>query len=146
MAEYYIPLAIQRKILSLSNDYCEYCCYPAAFSPNSFHFDHIIPLIKGGKSEFENLARACGGCNGFKQDKTHYFDPITHQLCRLYHPREHIWQDFFQWSDDDLLVVGTNPIGRATVDLLQINRQANVNLRELLIMAGLHPPKRMKSE
>jgi hypothetical protein len=37
--------------------------------------------------------------------------------------------------------VGISPIGRTTVELLQVNRQANTNLRELLIMAGLHPPK-----
>ena len=142
MAENYIPLSVQRMVLSLSNDYCEYCWYPAAFSPTSFHFDHITPLSRGGKSILENLARACGGCNGYKQDKINHFDPVTHQVCRLYHPREDLWQDYFQWSDDDLLIIGINPIGRATVELLQVNRQANVNLRELLKMANLHPSKK----
>ena len=89
MAETYISLSIQRIVISLSNDYCEYCWYPSAFSPNSFHFDHIIPLSQGGKSVVKNLARSCGGCNGYKQDKINHFDPITHQSCRLYHPREH---------------------------------------------------------
>jgi hypothetical protein len=141
MAEIYVPISIQRTILSLSNDCCEYCRYPASFSPTSFHFDHIIPVSKGGKSILANLARACGGCNGFKQNKTQYFDPITHQLCQLYHPREDKWEDCFQWSDDDLSIIGINPTGRATVELLQMNRQANVNLRELLKTVGLHPPK-----
>jgi hypothetical protein len=141
MTDSYIPVAIQREIISLSNNRCEYCLYPTAFSPNSFHFDHIIPLSKGGLSILKNLARVCGGCNGFKQDKTHYFDPFTYQLCNLYNPREHRWEDHFQWSDDNLLIIGISPIGRASVELFQVNRQANVNLRELLIMAGLHPSK-----
>lgn len=143
MAEAYIPVAVQREVIRLSNDYCEYCWYPTAFSPSSFHFDHIIALSKGGKSVVGNLARVCSGCNGYKQDKSHYFDPFTHQLCPLFHPRQQLWQDYFQWSDDNLLITGTNPIGRATVELLQINREANINLRELLIMAGLHPFKKM---
>jgi hypothetical protein len=53
-----------------------------------------------------------------------------------------LWQDYFQWSDDDLLIIGKNPIGRATVELLQINREANINLRKLLKMAGMHPSKK----
>lgn len=141
MANIYIPIYIQREIINLSNDYCEYCWYPASFSSHSFHFDHIDPVVNGGETILGNLARSCGGCNGFKQDKTHYFDPFTHQLSRLYNPRNDIWQDHFQWSDDNLLIVGISPIGRATVELLQVNRQANINLRELLIMVNLHPPK-----
>ncbi len=140
MPEYYIPIAFQRSVIRLSNDCCEYCWYPAAFSPSSFHFDHIIPVIKDGKTILENLARACSGCNGHKQDKTHHFDPFTHQFCRLYNPRTDVWTDYFRWSDDDLLIVGINPIGRAAVELLQVNRQANINLRQLLIPVGMHPP------
>ncbi len=141
MADIYIPIAIQRQIISAANDYCEYCRYPAAFSPNSFHFDHIDPVDNGGATIFENLAWACGGCNGHKQSKTHYFDPVTYQLCPLFNPRLHIWTDYFQWSDDDFLIMGIHPIGRATVELLQVNRAANINLRQLLKMVGLHPPK-----
>lgn len=139
MPDVYIPVSIQRKVITLSNNYCEYCLYPAAFSPNSFHFDHIIPLVKDGTTTLENLARACGGCNGFKQDKTEYFDPFTYQLSRLYNPRKDNWSDLFRWSDDDLLIIGINPVGRATAELLQINREANINLRQLLKTVGLHP-------
>jgi hypothetical protein len=32
-------------------------------------------------------------------------------------------------------------IGRATVELLQLNRDSNINLLRLLAKAGLHPPK-----
>jgi hypothetical protein len=144
MAEVYISVALQRAISSLSDDHCEYCWYPAAFSPSSFHYDHIDPLANDGATILENLARACAGCNGLKQDKTHYYDPVTFQFTRLYHPRKQSWHDHFQWSDDELLIIGTSPAGRATVELLQVNRQANINLRQLLIPVGLHPPKTIR--
>jgi hypothetical protein len=102
--------------------------------------DHIVPLSTGGESEAENLAYSCGGCNGHKHNKTHHFDPLTGRLSRLFHPRQHKWNEHFQWSEDEVLVLGITPIGRTTVELLQINRQSNINLRGLLKMAGLHPP------
>ena len=43
-------------------------------------------------------------------------------------------------GDDDLYIVGITPIGRATIDLLKLNRVNATNLRKLLKMAGLHPP------
>ncbi len=89
---------------------------------------------------FTNIARSCAGCNGYKQDKTHYFDPLTHQLSHLYNTREDKWTEQFQWINDDLMVDGLTNIGRTTVKLLQLNRIGAVNLRQLLKMAGLHPP------
>ena len=140
MAEKYIPVAIQRLVLAESKGFCEYCWLHSNFSSNSFHFDHILPTSKGGLSVFKNIVRSCGGCNGYKHDKTHYRDPLTRQLCRLYNPREDKWQEHFQWSNDDLVVEGITGIGRATVELLQLNRIGSVNLRVLLKLVGLHPP------
>jgi hypothetical protein len=58
----------------------------------------------------------------------------------LFNPRTDIWADHFQWSDDDLQIIGTTSTGRATVQLLKVNRDVNINLRRLLKMAELHPP------
>ena len=140
MAEKYIPVAVQRLILVESKGFCEYCWLHANFASDSFHFDHIVPTSKGGLSVFRNIARSCGGCNGYKNDRTHYFDPLTRQLCRLYNPREDKWLDHFQWAKDDIQVEGITGIGRATVQLLQLNRVGSVNLRQLLKLVGLHPP------
>ena len=38
-------------------------------------------------------------------------------------------------------IVGQTPIGRATVEALKLNRQELINLRQLLIGAGEHPPE-----
>ena len=140
MAKTYIPIAIQRAIIALSKDYCEYCILPAAFATDFYNFDHITPVSKKGLTEFGNLARCCSICNGHKHDKMTYFDPLTQQICRLYHPRQDEWGDHFQWSLDDLRIIGKTAIGHTTIALLQLNRSNAVNLRKLLKMVGLHPP------
>jgi len=40
-----------------------------------------------------------------------------------------------------MLMVGTTPTGRATIEALQLNRGGVVNLRRLLYAVGEHPPK-----
>ncbi|MEY4937783.1 MAG: hypothetical protein RIS64_4142 [Bacteroidota bacterium] len=139
MAEY-IPVKVQRLVLAASKGCCEYCWAPAEYSSALYHFDHILPTAKGGKSTFANLAHSCSGCNGYKSDKTHSMDPLTNQRERLYHPRNDVWTDHFQWSDDGIKIEGITPIGRATVALLQLNRNGNLNLRQLLKLVGLQPP------
>ncbi len=37
-------------------------------------------------------------------------------------------------------IIGISPSGRATVNRLQLNREGLVNLRRVLVDAGLHPP------
>jgi hypothetical protein len=58
----------------------------------------------------------------------------------LYHPRIDIWEQHFQWSDAFTELLGISPIGRATVQRLQLNRQGLINLRQVFIQVGLHPP------
>ncbi len=140
MAKAAIPLAVQNLVRARARGYCEYCLIPSNFSPDTFPFDHIIPVTLGGSSEPDNLALADGGCNGHKHAKTHHYDPLTNQLVPLFHPRSDKWHDHFQWNEDETLILGITPTGRATVDLLQVNRPGNVNLRLLLRSVGLHPP------
>jgi HNH endonuclease len=140
MRRIYIAIDLQRAVIKRANGYCEYCLLPAAFSPNPFNFEHIIPLIKNGLTVLLNLAYSCGGCNAHKKDKIQGLDPLTRQLFPLFNPRTDIWTEHFQWSDDDLQIIGKTPKGRATVQLLKVNREGNINLRGLLKMAALHPP------
>lgn len=140
MPRKYIAIAIQRAVIALSQGHCEYCVIPSDYSTDFFNFDHIQPISQNGTSELDNLARTCGICNGSKHDKTEAIDPLTKQVCRLYHPRLDKWKDHFEWSGDALRMIGKTAIGRATADLLQVNRKSNVNLRKLLKLGGLHPP------
>ncbi|HMV50454.1 MAG TPA: HNH endonuclease signature motif containing protein [Blastocatellia bacterium] len=118
---------------------CEYCRCPASFSPFTFHVDHILPYSEGGQTELENLAFSCG-CNSFKVNRTHARNPQTGKLAPLFHPRLQQWSDHFAWSEDTLQIIGRTPTGRATVTALRLNRKELVNLRELLLAVGLHPP------
>ena len=140
MPKIYVPLAMRRDVIERAKGYCEYCQLPASFSPSSFNFEHIIPLIKQGETNLENLAFSCGGCNAHKRDKIETIDPLTRELLLLYNPRNDNWSAHFEWNDDDLQIIGSTPTGRATVQLLKVNREGNINLRKLLKMAGLHPP------
>ena len=140
MSKKYIPIAIQRAVIALSQGYCEYCVVPSDYSTDFFNFDHIQPTSQKGTSELGNLARTCGICNGYKHDKTKATDPLTQQICRLFHPRQDKWKDHFEWSKDGLRIIGKTAIGRTTIDLLQVNRKSNINLRKLLKIVGLHPP------
>lgn len=120
---------------------CEYCLSQADFSPDSFSVEHIIPISKGGADDKDNLAYSCQGCNNRKYTHTEALDPVTNTVVPLFHPRQSQWQDHFQWSADQTLVIGITPIGRATISQLQLNRKGVVNLRRVLKLIGEHPPK-----
>jgi hypothetical protein len=119
---------------------CEYCLSPESHSSSGFTIDHIHPTSKGGSSEIENLALACGGCNGRKNEFTHAKDPLTDELVSLYHPRRDVWREHFEWADGNTRIEAKTPTGRATVALLRMNREGVVNLRTALVQLGLHPP------
>lgn len=136
----YIASHIKQLVKERAQAYCEYCVTPASFCPDSFQHDHVIPHCLGGSSEEDNLAYSCGNCNAYKHTKTHHIDPLTGILVRLFHPRQHLWMEHFTWIEDDLMILGLTPIGRATVQLLKVNREGTVNLRSLLKLANLHPP------
>jgi hypothetical protein len=44
------------------------------------------------------------------------------------------------WDEEFALILGVTPIGRATVEKLQLNRDGVVNLRRALHVIGRHPP------
>lgn len=122
---------------------CEYCWSQARFATQSFSVEHIIPRSKGGPTTLENLALSCQGCNNHKYNHIDARDPISGQTASLYHPRHHKWRDHFIWNDDYTMMVGITPIGRATVEALQLNREGVINLRRILFASGEHPPKAM---
>ncbi|MEL7355730.1 MAG: hypothetical protein AAFN40_04110 [Cyanobacteria bacterium J06560_6] len=64
-------------------------------------------------------------------------------MVSFFHPRQQSWSDHFDWSTDPTQVVGKTSCGRATVEALSLNRTGVINLRRLLIIAGLHPPRRL---
>jgi HNH endonuclease len=97
--------------------------------------------VRGGTTTPDNLALSCSGCNGHKYDKTEAYDTVSEEMAPLYHPRRQIWGEHFAWNEDYTLLVGLTPTGRVTVETLHLNREGVVNLRRVLLLAGLHPPE-----
>jgi hypothetical protein len=120
---------------------CEYCLALLTYSPQPSEAEHIIPTSKDGDDDLDNLACACGGCNGSKYNKTHAPDPFDGQIVPLFHPRKMAWYEHFIWSPDFLNVIGITEVGRATVEALDLNRIGLINFRQALLKLGVHPPK-----
>lgn len=133
--------AVKQAVIQRANGLCEYCKSPADYSPQPFSIEHILPLSAGGGSELDNLAYACQGCNNHKYTKTTGFDSLSNSDVALFHPRQDVWGTHFGWSHGGLEVIGLTATGRATVQELQLNRKNLVNLRALLLLADLHPPR-----
>ena len=119
---------------------CEYCRSQERFADYSYSVEHIIPWSKGGKTELDNLALSCQGCNGHKGIAIEGHDPQSGEITPIFHPRKHSWSDHFAWNDDCSLIVGVTAIGRATVAVLQLNRAGLINLRRELYRSGNHSP------
>jgi hypothetical protein len=145
MPRRYITVAEQQQIIDRAGRRCEYCKSSIDHSPQSFTCEHTIPIAQGGETTLDNLALACGGCNGHKHTKIQAIDPISQIQVPLYHPRQQLWSDHFTWSLDTLKMMGITATGRATVSALRLNRDGVINLRKLLIMARLHPPHEPQS-
>jgi len=54
-----IDLELRLAILKCDQFRCRYC----ARKPRKPHLDHVLPVIAGGKNEYENLVTACPKCN-----------------------------------------------------------------------------------
>ena len=68
-----IPSADRRVILAKTSGKCVYCAVSLtteAGLPNSYHVDHVLPVIKGGADDIANLVPACATCNSSKRAKT----------------------------------------------------------------------------
>ena len=81
-----------------------------------------------------NLALACDQCNWHKGPNLTAIDPESGTLIQLFHPRNHIWQEHFEFRGAEL--VGLTAVGRATVRLLDMNAWTRVQFRAVLMGEG----------
>jgi len=125
--------ATRNKIASAAHFRCEYCQTAQEISGAQMHVEHIIPLVRGGRSDESNLCLACAWCNSYKWAQTHVEVP-------LFNPRTQQWHDHFRWSVNRVYIIGLTVIGRATVDTLKMNNVFIVPARRHWVEAGWHPP------
>ena len=137
----YISAVLKAKIRRKFYDACAYCHSPENLMGVIFEIDHIIPLVEGGKTHEENLCLCCPTCNRYKATHVAAIDQLTNKLYALFHPVSEKWDDHFYWSNDATILIGKTAIGRATIELLKINRPILVDLRKYWIELGMHPLK-----
>jgi hypothetical protein len=119
---------------------CEYCRLHERDLPLfSFHVEHILPKKHGGTDDPQLLAWSCHHCNLAKSSNLSGRDSVSGRVVVLFNPRRQLWKRHFAWNGPQL--VGLTPCGRATIAVLNINVPHRIDLRELLLEAGLFPPE-----
>jgi hypothetical protein len=126
--------ATRRLVRQRAASRCEYCRLPQTAVNAAFHVEHIRPRQHGGGDQSENLALACDRCNLRKGPNLTAVDPHNGLVVQLFDPRRDLWNAHFALVGAD--IVGSTPIGRATVNLLQMNEPRRHALRAILIAAG----------
>ncbi|MCD4841229.1 MAG: HNH endonuclease [Methanosarcinales archaeon] len=133
-------MQLQEQIRERSHFLCEYCHTSEKWQYVPFTVDHIIPVTRGGTNTQENLALACFHCNRRKGRRVTGMDPDSGKEVSLFHPRQHLWREHFIWSTDRFYLMGLTPIGRATVEALELNRERVIRIRAADLAVGRHPP------
>ncbi|MEM6312648.1 MAG: HNH endonuclease signature motif containing protein [Planctomycetota bacterium] len=132
-----ISAETRRKVMERAGDRCEYCRMPSAGLASRLQVDHVRPRQHGGSDDLDNLAAACDRCNNQRGPNLSGFDPETDLITPLFDPRVQAWDEHF--AVVGLEVVGLSPEGRATVHLLEMNRQHYVTMRRLLVAIDMWP-------
>jgi hypothetical protein len=125
------------KVRQRAKNRCEYCHLPAEIYPLPFHLDHVVARPHGGRAVLENLALACLHCNRHKGPNAAGSDSTTGSPSRLFHPRQDVWHEHFEWIGP--LLNGKTPIGRITIQLLGINDPDFLVMRTALLDEDAFP-------
>ena len=124
---------------------CEYCHADERWQFIRFTLDHVVPQSAAGSDDPANLALACRNCNERRGNRTEAVDPQSQAVVPLFNPRRDQWGMHFIWSSDGLRLVGTTAVGRATIELLDINDDRHegrvLQVRQRDHEDGLHPPE-----
>jgi CRISPR/Cas system Type II protein with McrA/HNH and RuvC-like nuclease domain len=99
-----------------------------------FHIEHIQAQQHVADDSLENLALACPDCNRHKGPNLTTPDPQTRTIVLLFHPRQDVWEDHFEYLG--ALLIGRTSVGKATVRLLQMNVEEKIEMREALQTNG----------
>jgi hypothetical protein len=133
-----IPARLRRAVVRRAQNHCEYCRLSQAGQEATFHIDHVVPVVAGGKTLLGNLALACVSCSLRKGARQVAPDPQSDENAPLFDPRRHSWDLHFEWSG--VMILGKTPTGRATIEILALNRLMILNIRREEEYLGRHPP------
>ena len=134
----HVPSSLQRRVRDRAANRCEYCRLAQTRQEATFHVDHVEPRRAGGATAFENLALACVSCSLRKGARTTGTDPVAGRTVTIFDPRRQSWDEHFAISPD-ATIIGKTATGRATVDLLKMNRALGVAIRHEERLRGRLP-------
>ncbi|MBK9262722.1 MAG: HNH endonuclease [Polyangiaceae bacterium] len=123
-----VPAAVERRVRERAGNRCEYCKLAQIGQEAVFHIDHVFPRKHGGDDTLENLALACVSCSLRKGARIDASDPVTGKAAPLFNPRREVWANHFELAVGPL-ILGKTPTGRATADLLKMNRPEAISIR-----------------
>ncbi len=124
--------AVRRLVRERANDRCEYCRLPQSASPFlTFHVEHIVARQHVDDDRDSNLCLACAHCNLHKGPNVATVLGVTREIVSLFHPRQQLWEDHFLINDG--VIFGRTRIGEATVRLLKMNDDDQLQIRKALI-------------
>ena len=127
-----IDAATRRLVRERAGNRCEYCGLHQDHSPlATLQIKHVNPRKHGGTDTIENLALACIDCNLSKSSNIAGRDPQSSGIIALFDPRRDVWADHFQFAG--AYIVGTTAIGRATIAVLNMNSDYQLELRATLL-------------
>jgi hypothetical protein len=135
----YLSTALRQRLVEADDHRCAYCHTSQANSGSPMVVDHLLPLSKGGATDFENLCFACYRCNLFKGSQVEAVDPLSGAMSPLFHARRDHWKDHFDWDDAGLRILGLTAVGRATVTALNINNDVILDARRNWVRLGWQP-------
>ena len=123
-----IDSIVRRIVRQRAGDQCEYCqCRQDELPLVTFHVEHIISKQHGGLDDDSNLCLSCHWCNFHKGPNlaTH----VDGVLVPLFNPRTQRWDEHF--AHVGIWILGSSPVGRGTVKLLNMNDDDRRELRRI---------------
>ena len=137
----HVPPGMRQAVILRAGNRCEYCGLAQDGQAATFHIDHIVPVVAEGDTSLANLALACVSCSLRKGARQFAMDPGSGVSVPLFNPRRDRWSEHFAWTDTTIL--GLTPTGRATSELLKLNRLLILAIRAEEKRFDRHPPPRM---
>ena len=126
---------IERWVRLRARDRCEYCRISQLGQEATFHVDHVVPRHAGGATADNNLALACVSCSLRKGARTVARDPVSGSEVAIFNPRRESWDAHFVMTPEFALE-GLTPTGRASIELLRMNRPNALIVRALEAQLG----------
>lgn len=119
-----INKALKDKIRQRASFACEYCGVTETDTGGLLTIDHFQPQSKGGSDAFINLIYCCNRCNSYKYN----YYPSSNKEPSIWNPRQSPRNLHFFELDNGYLKALTS-LGKATIDLLRLNRLALIQYR-----------------